>query len=312
MDAPHKAQLDTFTLENIPDLDTVVLGALELFAGTELPVYPFDAHTHPLVVGSVNAYTTGRILFQDSQAFFAEESTFEEVLAKRSEIDAIIIVSSSGGKHAVTVAEHAAKLGKPVHLITNNSEPLAGQYIGTEQIHVFQKNREPYTYNTSTYMGMIMAKTGEDPAMIYNFIEERIERTLLRDLQDYSAFTFIVPSAFGLVRDMMRTKFDELFGPYVLGRIFTEEEVKHAKTVVTSGAELFISVGVENEHYGLQKNRLSVPLPENADYAAMLAIGYYVIGKIQAAHPPYFKNSIEEYCKTVSEIFEQEIKPIVE
>jgi len=44
----------------------------------------------------------------------------------------------------------------------------------------------------------------------------------------------------------------------------------------------------------------------------MMAVSYYIIGKIQKAHPPYFKDNIVEYVKKASEAFGHEIKAIVE
>ncbi len=111
---------------------------------------------------------------------------------------------------------------------------------------------------------------------------------------------------------MALTKFDELFGPIISGRVFTPEQTKHAKTVVSSKNEFFISFGYENNSFGYEKNRLKVPLPRNADYASVISIVYYIIGKIQKAHQPLFKKNIENYTKQASRIFKQDIKPIVE
>ena len=90
----------------------------------------------------------------------------------------------------------------------------------------------------------------------------------------------------------------------------TIEYIKHATTVVPSKDELFISFGEKNTTYG--KNRLFIPLPKNADFGAMMAIGYYIVGKIQKSHPPYFKKNIQNYTKQASKIFKHTIKPIVE
>ena len=64
--------------------------------------------------------------------------------------------------------------------------------------------------------------------------------------------------------------------------------------------------------WGKPENRLFVPLPENADYGAMMAISYYVIAQIQKQRPAYFKQNIVQYMKEVSEIFGQTLSPIVE
>ena len=300
--------LAEFTVDNLPNLDTVVLGALELCDSVTAPSLKID-FLRPLVVGSVNALSTGKIIFRDKYAVYSDESNFEELL-ENEQIDGVVVVSASGSKHSVDVVKKLQEKNREVILITNNPAAKAGEFVN--EVVLFPKNREPYTYNTSTYLSMVLSETGESAADLKDFLEKRVEPSLLRNFSSYSAFTFIVPPQFSLVREMFRTKFDELFGPYIIGRIFTSEEIKHAKTVVSSGDELFVSFGEPNEYFGLPKNRLKLPLPENVDYGAILAIGYYLIGKIQKDHPPYFKNNIVEYTEKISKIFGQEIKPIVE
>lgn len=304
--------LKTFDVQSLPDLDTVVLGALELFCTTPLPEVDSSHFKRPLVVGSGNAYRTGCIIYSDANAVFADESSYAHILETDPTIDGVVLISASGGKHAVEMAAFFSQKNLPVQLFTNNQNPPAAQYIGPDSIFAFPKNREPYTYNTSTYLGMILAKTKEDPTLVLEFIQSHLEGRLMQNFANYNAFTMIVPAQFEKVRSMFRTKFDELFGPYIVGRVFSDEEIKHAKTVVTSGDELFIGLGVENHSYGLSKNRLFVPLPPDAQYGSVLALGYYIIGQIQKQHPPYFKNAIGDYTKLASEIFKQEIKPIVE
>lgn len=306
-----REQLQTFTLDSIPTLDVAVMGALELFAEHRPPKLPRGS-AHPLVVGSVNAHTTGTILYADRPAVFATESTVHRVLERYDTIDGAVLISASGGKHAVGIAEILKQRGIKTTLLTNNPHPPAAVHIAEEDIVVFPKNREPYTYNTSTYFGMILAKTGEDAETIQSHLEREIMPRLDLDFGAFNAFTFIVPSRFEQVVAMMRTKFDELFGPFVAGRVFTEEEIKHAKTIVTSHGECFIGLGVTNGWYGVPANRLTLPLPEPADFAAVLAIGYAAIGAIQQRHKPYFANNIAEYAKRVSEMFGHEIPPIVE
>jgi hypothetical protein len=308
----NRETLDTFDISSIPNLDVVVLGALELFADTELPTLDFFHFKKPLVLGSGNAYLTAQIVFAGEDAVFADESSYKVVMKAHSDVDGVVIFSASGSKHAVAMVNDLLEEGLEVHLVTNTKGSAAGELLSTEFVHIFPKNREPYTYNTSTYLSSILGKTGESAEEITDFIVKEVSPKLLRNFGDYSAYTLLIPSHFEHARAMLRTKFDELFGPALVGRVFTDEEVKHAKTVVSSGDELFISFGVENNYYGLAKNRLHIPLPENANYGAMIAVSYFVVGKIQAAYPPYFKNGIEAYVKTASEIFNQELKAIVE
>ena len=308
----HRETLDSFDISSIPNLDVVVLGALELFADATLPTLDFSHFSKPLVLGSGNAYLTAQIVFAQRSAVFADESSYKGVLEREHAVDGAVVFSASGSKHAVAMVADLQARGLEVHLVTSTADSLAGKTLEDSFVHVFPKNREPYTYNTSTYLSSILGRTGEKAEDIAKWIDKEVSPKLLRNFADCSAYTILIPSEFVHARAMLRTKFDELFGPMVTGRVFTDEEVKHAKTVVSSGDELFISFGVENKYYGLQKNRLDIPLPPNVKYGALIAISYYVIGKIQEVHPPYFKNGIEKYAKTASEIFGQDIQPIVE
>lgn len=314
MNTAHIDMLNQFDLTSIPDLDEAVLGALELFQTVTVPAINLSMYHHPLVVGSGNAEATGRIIFQDVTAIFASESDFEAKLRSMPSIDGVVVVSASGGKHAPIIAAKAKKYGKHVTLITNTPNSPASQELDHQHEHdeyVFPKNREPYTYNTSTYMGMILGYTGENPANILRFIQQDVANLTLPDLSKFEKFFLIVPPEFtGIIR-MIEVKFIELFGRKIARDVESAEYVKHATTVVPS-EELFISFGQENTTWGQPANRVFIPLPTDAHYGAMMAIGYYIIGQIQKAHPPYFKQHLVEYTKQVSTIFNQTITPIVE
>ena len=100
-----------------------------------------------------------------------------------------------------------------------------------------------------------------------------------------------------------------LFGSKISGRVFTLEQTKHAKTIVPSDKELFISFGEKNNIYG--KKRLNIALPKGIGYAGFIAIVYYFIGHIQKQNKPYFKQNIEKYVQFVSKVFNQKIRSIV-
>ena len=314
MDDSNLKTLQEFTVDSLPDLDVAVLGALELFAKERLPRIEIDMYKRPMVVGSGNAEATGKIIFEDVDAVFASESNYEDKLKNIRDIDGVVLVSASGGKHAPVIAKTATSLGKHVTLITTNpnskaAEELDGNHPYDE--YVFPKNREPYTYNTSTYMGMILGKTQEDPKHIHSFISENVATLSFPDFSSFDKYYLIVPTKFSGIIRMLQVKFIELFGRRIARDVETSEYVKHATTVVPSDA-LFISFGDVNDQWGEENNRLNVPLPENADYGAMMAIGYYVIGQIQKKHPQYFKENIQAYTDKASEVFGEEIKPIVE
>ncbi len=297
--------LNNFTLENLPDLDTVVMGALELFANTKLPdtTVPFR---RPLVVGSGNAASTGRIIFAQNDAVFANESSYLSALDRVEDIDGAVLISASGKKHAISIAKTLKEKGLPAVLFTNNPKAIAAEYFDSGSVRVFPKNREPYTYNTSTYLGMVLSDTGEQANEIKSFIKTNINDDLVSTFSSSTAFTFILPGEYQELTNMLRTKFDELFGPKLVGRFFVTEEVKHAKTVVEDKDEIFINF----TDRPLGKGReIILSLPNG--YGGALATTYYIVGLIQRSQPPYFKNNIARYCEESSAVFGQTIKPIV-
>ena len=296
-----------FDKSRLIDLDECVLNALELFKRTPLPHPDLGEFTKPLVLGSGNAAVTGRVMFADREAVFADEGSYKERLSFVSGIDGAVLISASGGKHAPIIAEDLRARSLKTILLTNNPDPPAGKFVS--QTYVFPKNPEPYTYNTSSYLGLILSKTGEEPGRILDHIE-KIRTEIPDNLSSFTAYYLLVPEAFDVVREMFQTKFDELFGPMITARVFTPEQTKHAKTVVSSEKELFISFGGQNDLFGTQ--RLFIPLPEKTGFGAVVAVGYYIIGHIQKQHPPYFKDSIQAYTKMASKVFNQTITPITE
>lgn len=304
--------LETFTEDAMPTLDIAVLGALEMLARTDLPLLEMGNMGTPLVIGSGNALATGRFLFARSRAIFASESVYEDRLAQhREQISSAVIISASGGKHAVGIAETLASQGIETWLFTNNPDAPARRSVADDHVLVFPKNREPYTYNTSTYMSMLAALSKENAGDIFRFIEREVN-SVIPDFSEYDSFYFIVPPQFATIREMLLAKFDELFGSKVTARVFSLEETKHAKTVVPSETECFIALGEENDLFGLPHNRLFVPLPADAGPVAFMAISYFLIGQIQKDHPPYYMEHIHAYTERASDIFKQDISPIVE
>lgn len=293
--------MQTFSLKNIPDLDVCVLGALELFMDKKLPKIKIPSGKI-LVVGSGNALATGKIIFRNHDAVFASESDYEEKL-RHFKFSVGVVISASGGKHAPGIVRKMKSRKIKTFLITNTEDSLASKFAS--KTFVLPKQREPYTYNTSTYLSMIFASEKENIGDIY----KHLNRIKVPSMKRYNSFYLILPSEFDAVREMLVTKFDELFGPMVLGRIYTTEQTKHAKTVTPSNKELFISFGEKNNIYG--KNRLFVSLPKNAKFGSVIATAYYVIGQIQKQKEPYFKKNIVNYTKESSKIFKQEIKAIV-
>jgi hypothetical protein len=294
------------TSPKIIDLDEAVINALNLLISRGVPKFEMPHFSRPLVVGSGNAAVTGDILFHKKHAIFADESNYLDKIHGEN-IDGCILISASGGKHSPIIAKEMKKRNIHTVLLTNNPSPIAKDFV--ETLIVYPKNPEPYTYNTSTYLSMIISMTKEDPKKILAHIE-KIKNKIPKNFKKYDSYFIIVPDKFDLVREMYLTKFSELFGSKISGRSFTIEQTEHAKTVIPNNKELFIGLGVENKMFG--KNRLNIPLSKDADFGEIISVGYYLIGKIQKQSSPYFKKNIENYCKETSKVFHENIKVIVE
>jgi hypothetical protein len=309
MTHPAHTRLLTFTEADLPDLNEVVLGSLAYLESAECPKINTAHYERPLVVGSGNALQAGRFLFSGTRAIFGEESEAARLITEGAG-DSLYIISASGAKHAIMLAEKGVAGGMPTYLITANPNAPARAIVGSENTFIFPHIREPYTYNVSTYLSMLFGMGSESPKEILSFIETNVAPSI-PDLKNFSAFMLVVPNAYGPVRKMYETKFDELFGPHVLGRSYTADEMKHAKTVVTDKTQCVISFGAPSG-FVTKATEFTISLPETCGPAALIAIGYYVIGCIQKANHPYYKDRIHEYVKETSQAFGQHIGVIVE
>ncbi|MBN1482704.1 hypothetical protein EH223_12005 [candidate division KSB1 bacterium] len=284
------------------DLDEIVLEALKLHSSYDLPILDFGTRSRRLVVASGNALPTGRIFFKEEDAIFANEDQYKSVL-QNIQTDGAVVISASGSKHAPIIIQDLLDAGLDIYLLTCAADSPAAVLLPKDHVYVTKQIKdEPITYNTSTYLGMILAKTKEDPQKIMHFIINVVEPRLI-NMACFDAFYLMIRSEFNELREMFVTKFDELFGPKVTGRCYTLDQTLHAKTVVTSESELFISFGLKNELFGHENSRLNIPLFDGAGPAAMIAITYYVIGKIQKHFEPWFKTSAEAYKKLQPELF---------
>lgn len=312
MESPNLKIIRTFDENSMPDLDIVTLAALELFQENPISELNFPHSKNPLIVGSGNAITTAKILFKDSNPVFANESDYLDKLENIKEIDAVYIFSASGGKHAPIIAKAAKEdFNKKTYLITCTKNSQGEEIVGTENTIVTIKNREPYTYNTSTYLGWVLSKTKEDPKEIYNYILNEIKPKIPNNLLHYNGFLLITDDKDMTVNPLFEVKFIELFGRKIARDVKTTEELKHAITVVPSSTELCINF--TNKTVDFVGDELKISLPENFSQGAVMAIGYYVIGQIQKQNQPYFKENIKNYIKRNSDgDFGKAISTIVE
>lgn len=283
-------------MSNLNNLDEIVLLALEFFVKNPPPSINVGEFKLPFVVGSGNAFNTGTIIFSGKDAILADESNFRTIIAssdKRSQDGSprdAVVISASGGKDSVWEIELAKKHGLTTTLLTTKAQSDAAKVA--DKTIVFKSIPEPYTYNTSTYMGMILGATHEDPSNIKDFIEGL---KFPGNFGAHMGYAFVVPDKLMQICAMLEIKKSELFGPHVSLRAFSQGHARHAKFVIQTPEELVISLGQKNEYFGDPNHRWDIDLPQEANFATIMAITYYIVGKIQASKPPYFKENIARY-----------------
>lgn len=278
------------------DLDENVLLALEFFTKNPPPKLFIDDFDLPFVVGSGNAYNTGLIIFSEKAAVFADESNFRNIIESyknvidKGLIKQAVVISASGGKDSVWEIELAKKYNLKTTLLTTKGNSDAAKVA--DNVLLYQSIDEPYTYNTSTYMGMILSVTNEDPVDIEKTINNL---KFPYEFNNYKSYSFVLPDKFLNICQMIDIKKSELFGPNLSMRAFSMGHARHAKFVIRSKDELVITLGANNEYFGEPVHRWNIFLPENINAAGIMAITYYIVGKIQKAKPQYFKDNIPNY-----------------
>lgn len=285
---------------NIPNLNESLLSALAFFE-KEKPHFPKKSFKNIIfVVGSGNAYNVARLIFDKQAVIFASESNFKKLLKNYKEmiskkiISEVVVISASGEKDSIWEIKLAKKLSLKTTLLTCEKNSSATKLA--DHISVFKKIAEPYTYNISTYLGMLLAKENIDPKNIVKFIKSL---SFPNNFANYEAYSFVLPDELEPLAAMIEIKGHELFGPRLSLRAFSNGQARHAKFVIPFEKELVISLG-ENKYFGLKKNRWEIKNKKGFSASLAMALTYFIIGKIQESKPAYFKNNIENYCSTGS------------
>jgi len=282
---------------NIPTLDTIVVEALDFFVKTPPPALDISTYSLPFVVGSGNAINTGKILFSGKAAIFADESNFRSLRASykpvidKGLITDAVVISASGEKDSVWELELAKEMKLKTTLLT--CKPNSTGAGIADHVYAYKSIAEPYTYNTSTYLGMVLSATGEKAMDIKKFIETL---SLFPGFAGYQTYTFVLPDDYLNVGPMIEIKGDELFGPHVMIRAFPQGHARHAKFVHPWDKELVITLGSENKYFGDPAHRWDIALDAHASFGTVIALTYYLCGHIQKVKPDYFMQHIEAFC----------------
>lgn len=282
----------------IINLDQAVINALKFF--TQHPPQKLNLKNLkiPFVVGSGNAHQTAQILFSQTPAIIASESNFKttlknyQSLIKKGLTKQAVIISASGEKDSVWEIKLAQKSKLKTILLTCSKNSPASKIA--DQVYIFNKLAEPYTYNVSTYLGMILGQTQEKS----DYILQSLQKIKLpKNFKKYQAYSFVLPDKYAPIAPMLKIKQREIFGPKLNIEAFSQGQARHAKYVIPWEKELVISLGEKNKYFGHKNHRWDINLPSKHNFGYILCLTYYLIGKIQQVKPDYFKKNIQNYCQ---------------
>ena len=177
----------------------------------------------------------------------------------------------------------AKGVGTDILFITNtDNSPLekeAENYPRFKKI-LFPAIEEPPTYNVSTYLGMIMSQTQENPNQILDLINKLEQKTNFSILKENNKLFFVFPNKFVYLTEMTYTKMHELFGRQIPFAAETFQSMRHGIDNLVSD-ELFVFLGDKPNKFTKSQNTFHIPLPPKANYATAIAVLYYTIGKLQ-------------------------------
>lgn len=280
----------------IENLDETVIKALNYFIKERPKKLNFKRSQLKLVIGSVNAYNTAKLIFADFPVIFADETNliktlenFKTIINKKI-IDEAIVISASGEKDAIWEIKACKDLKIKTTLLTCNLK--ASSIKLADKAIVFNKIAEPYSYNFSTYISMLLAYFQEDPKQIKNYL---LNLKTPKNFKNYSYYSFILPNKWRAVADMIKVKDDEMFAAKSKIRAFSEGQARHAKFIYQDKNELVISFA-KNKYFGKKENRWEINTGNKKEAAFALSLAYFIVGLIQKNKTDYFKKSLKDYC----------------
>jgi len=299
-------------MTEVQTLDYYVLKALDFFEemGDYKLLLPKSNHT--LVAGSQSGYLTGRIVYRFAGRAFshAPEVLAQHEIDSKSEIlDDVTIVSATGSRNVIPIAEYALNKGLKVNVVTcTENSPVKTNFPAINDIIVpTLEEPEPPTVNTATYGGMIQGVTHENIPRISREVEALNDKLPKGGYENYGAFTVVLPDRMPEVAGMVDWKLrGEKIGRCIGSTAITLTDFMSAAiTDAKEKYELYIALGLSGEEREVfdqvlehipmdRKHYININKPDDFGPLGYLTLGYFVVGQIQKNYPG-FQNNILDY-----------------
>lgn len=209
---------------------------------------------------------------------------FERALKKSF---SIYIISASGGKDAINMAEFLKKRKLKANLITCNKNAPAKKLVN--KVFTFPCFKEPPTYNVSTYASMIYWLFGESVKKIKN----TIKNIKVPNLRKHKYIFFLADDKYDIIAEMVSRKTAEtLEGIGSNGDGFSNSV--HGMLRQPNKERLVFCL---NQKYPFKENVYELNIDS---YLALMLTTYYIIGKNQTDKDT--ENLLKNYQQTIKKL----------
>jgi hypothetical protein len=290
--------------EKIETLDYYAKQALDFFEENKNPTLELPESSHTLVVGSQTALLAGRIIYRFAGRSFShakEVLAKYEIDAKRNVLEDVTIVSATGSRQVVPIAQYALDLDKKLRvnaILCNDNAELVKKFGDRINTKFFSALQEPPTINTSTYGSMIQAVTQENLSEIRQVVESLQEPE--GGYGQFKAFSVILTDSMPEVAEMVDWKLRGENIGRCIGSISTHlTNYMHGAAINDANKELYIALGLSKEEKEVFEQMLEpvpterkyyIDVPDDFGPLGFMMMGYSVVGQIQKNYPGFQKN----------------------
>lgn len=288
--------------EKIETLDYYVKQALDFFEENKNPTLELSKSTHTLVVGSQTGLLAGRIIYRFAGRSFShakEVLAQSEIDAKRDILEDVTIVSATGSRQVVPIAQYALDKGLRVNaVLCNDNSELVNKFGDRINAKIFSALQEPPTINTSTYGSMIQAVTQENLSEIRQVVESLEEPK--GGYGQFKAFSVIFTDSMPEAAEMVDWKLRGENIGRCIGSMSTHlTNYMHGAAINDANKELYIALGLSQKEKDVFEQVLEpvpterkyyIDVPDDFGPLGFMLLGYSVVGQIQKNYPGFQKN----------------------
>lgn len=262
---------------------TETLNNLDKWTYPDVDIKPDDTN---IFLGSGSAACVAQLFTYKLGGLALNASDYKGYFQRsiKKDFATVNIISASGGKDTIAMAEFLNEMGIKPNLITCNDDAPAKLLVNKS--FVFPSFIEPPTYNTSTYASMIYWLFNEN----LDEIKKTISQLQVPNLRKYKYIFFLAADKYAIIGDMAERKAAEVLE----GIGANSDGFTHGSHGMLRQPNPDRLIFLMNQLY---------PLPDNTylltinSFLGLMLTTYYIIGKNQTDKDT--QNLLKNYGDTV-------------